>query len=69
MWWIPSVFAPISLVATWRGAIYSCVGYLVGLLAGELIGEPVYQAQMARPHEQKQDPSYIQNWEPHHPGW
>ena len=73
MWWLSTIFAPISLVAAmfggWRGAIYSCVGYLAGLLAGDLIGGPISDAQWARLQEQLKDPNYSQNWEPHHPGW
>ena len=66
-------FAMVSLGAVLfgRGAawLWSLAGYLVGVALGELIGGIVYAQQRSRLDDQLLDPSFTQNWEPHHPGW
>jgi hypothetical protein len=67
------ILAPIAVLAAlrggWKAVAYVTSGLILGVVAGELIGNPIYQAQFDELTKQKLDPGYRQDWEPHHPGW
>ncbi|MGD8148370.1 hypothetical protein [Ornithinimicrobium sp. Y1694] len=48
---------------------WSVLAYVTGVVVGELVGNPIYRALVARLERQRQDPAFEQNWEPSHPGW
>lgn len=71
--WIPWFFAPLTLLATALigrvAATWSLGSYLAGVLVGEVIGNSIYRAAVARLQDQLETSDYQQDWEPTHPGW
>lgn len=66
-------FAVVSLIVVWRtgwrGLAWSLGGLLAGVVLGDVVGDPVYQSQLDELARQRLDPTYRQDWEPHHFGW
>jgi hypothetical protein len=69
VWLVAPLAVAIAWVSRWHGVVLGAIGYVLGLVAGEWIGEAVYQSQLERLRIQRLDPDYLQDWEPTQPGW